>query len=189
MGELRGILVRFLSSHGAVGFMFRLSCLSRIRSQRDGETDFSISLLAFDSIQIILAFHDLRHAISTSRTLQRKTIDRLGADVKLRTSFVAKGTVGQVSFHYSCLRDSSKRLTSRFSRLAFGFLQLVGDTKQGMQLVGENDGGVMVTMLDAQGGKLSLLGLQATREFLSIFLLFEWKLAATKLIQLNLLST
>jgi len=58
-----------------------------------------------------------------------------------------------------------------------------------MQLVGENDGGVMVTMLDAQGGKLSLLGLQATREFLSIFLLFEWKLAATKLIQLNLLST
>ncbi|KAL7413688.1 hypothetical protein BDY24DRAFT_48422 [Mrakia frigida] len=83
---------------------------------------------------IILAFHDLRHAISTSRTLQRKTIDRIGPDVKLRTSFVAKTTVEQ----------------------------LVGDTKQGMQLVGENDGGVMVTMLETQGGKLSLLGLQAT---------------------------
>ena len=163
MGDLRAILVKFLPSHGAVSLFW--APLPPANTKNDTRTDIRSSR-SLRPNQIILAFHDLRHAISTSRILQRKTVYRLGADVKLRTSFVAKTTVEQVSSRFSSLLDSTTADETIFSR-SIG--QLVGDTKQGMQLVGENDGGVMVTMLDTQGGKLSLLGLQATREF-SFFL-------------------
>lgn len=87
MGDVRAILVRFLSTHGAVNTL----PLRSVGKRRP----LGLTSLSLVSPKVILAFHDLRHAISTSRTLQRKVIDRLGG-VKLRTSFVAMKTVEQV---------------------------------------------------------------------------------------------
>lgn len=104
MGDLRAILVKFLPSHGAVSLALEQSPQPNARRTHP----------CSGGSQIILAFHDLRHAISTSKTLQRKTVDRLGPDVKLRSSFVAKRTVEQVSFVTSSVLVSHQ-LTRSFS--------------------------------------------------------------------------